>query len=71
MHITKISMIQRLNFVARRRFRGVWADSISVALGFGDFVAVNTIALTNAIANVSWQTHLSNKYNMLINFPQI
>ena len=35
MHITKISMIQRLDFVARRRFRGVRADSASVALGFG------------------------------------
>ena len=39
MHITKISMIQRLDFVARRRFRGVRADSASVALGFGVFIA--------------------------------
>ena len=59
MHITKISLIQRLDFVARRRFRGVRADSALLALGFGGFVAVN--ANPNAIANALWQTHLPNK----------
>ena len=35
----RILLIQRLGFVARRRFRGVRADSASVALGFGGFIA--------------------------------
>ena len=38
MYITKISLIQRLDFVARHRLRGVRADSGSVALGFGGFI---------------------------------
>ena len=46
----KISLIQRLDFVARRRFCGVRADSALVALGFGGIVTVNAIVAVNAIA---------------------
>ena len=63
-------MIQQLGFVARRRFRGVRADSALVVLEFGGFININATAIFELL-NTNYENYLGSTIELTEKFRYV